>query len=309
MSPQLLTFDVPNVGKKGTHRLVCYEWGDASAARTVMCVHGLTRNGRDFDFLAQKLAENYRVLCPDMPGRGKSEWLADATNYSYPAYIADILFILHTLHVKRVDWVGTSMGGIIGMMLANAKPGLLNSLTLNDVGCLIPAAGLKRILSYAGVRTSFATRTEAENALRERCAPFGIPSEMHWQQLFAHSIEEAGGRFRFTCDPAITSNFPKEKEVKDVDLWPLWKSLLSIPLLIIRGAKSDILTHLTAMDMKMHHPNCSVQEIPGVGHAPSLMEFSQITLIADWLHYRTEQKTHGNLKRLLMRFVRWMKKN
>ena len=303
MEPERLTFDIPNVGLAGTHRVICHAWGNPHASRTVLCVHGLTRNGRDFDFLAEALAQNYRVLCPDMPGRGGSEWLSDPAQYSYPTYIADIAFVLRSLHIKQVDWIGTSMGGIIAMMMAGAHPGLIRSLVLNDVGCLIPASGLKRILSYAGVRTNFPTRTEAEAALRERCAPFGITSEVEWQHLFAHSIEEVGGMFRLAYDPAIANTFPKEKDIKDINLWPLWKNLSHIPILLMRGANSDILTHATAMEMKMRHPDFALQEIPATGHAPALMEISQITLIADWMRYRAQQKTHGGLKKLLMRLI------
>jgi pimeloyl-ACP methyl ester carboxylesterase len=311
MEPTLLTFDIPNVGKPGTHRLTCYEWGDPHAARTVLCVHGLTRNGRDFDFLAQALAVHYRVLCPDMPGRGKSEWLANPAAYSYPTYIADLHFMLQKLHIRQVDWVGTSMGGIIAMMMAASKPKLLRSLVLNDVGCLIPAAGLKRILSYAGLRTAFATRTEAEATLRERCAPFGIPSEAHWQHMFHHSIEALpDGTFRLAYDPAIAAGFPKADAISDINLWPFWKPLTKIPVLLIRGASSDILTHATAMEMKMRHADLSLQEIPRIGHAPALMEHSQITLIADWLRYRVQQKTHDNslFRKLYMRFLEKMRK-
>jgi pimeloyl-ACP methyl ester carboxylesterase len=201
------------------------------------------------------------------------------------------------------------MGGIIAMMMAAAHPSLIRSLVLNDVGCLIPTAGLKRILSYAGVQMNFPTRAQAEAALRERCAPFGITSEAQWQHLFDHSIEQVDGVFRFACDPAIVQGFPKEKDIKDIDLWPLWKNLSDIPILLLRGANSDILTHATAMEMKMRHANLVLQEIPGAGHAPALMEISQITLIADWLRFYTQQKTHGRLWKLLMRLLSWSKRN
>ncbi len=305
MEPRQLFFDLPNLGNAGSHRLICYEWGNPKAARTVLCVHGLTRNGRDFDMLAQVLAEKCRVLCPDMPGRGKSEWLPDPAAYNYQTYVADLSYMLRELRLGQVQWVGTSMGGIIAMMM----PGLISALVLNDVGCLIPANGLQRILSYAGARgpSSFLTRADAEAALRVRAATFGIPSEAHWQHLFVHGIEPApDGSFRLAFDPAIAAGFPQEKDISDVNLWPLWNPLREIPVLLIRGAQSDILTHDTAVKMRERHSDLTLHEIAGVGHAPALMTDDQIGLIADWLR-EAQQKTHDDFKTSFMRFFKRMK--
>src|SRR5262245_21175099 len=126
MEPKLLSFDIPDAAHAATtHRLAYTQWGDERAPRTLVCVHGLTRNGRDFDFLAKKLAGEYRIICPDMPGCGRSEWLQDPAGYSYPTYVSSVLYLLKQLHLTQVDWLGTSMGGIIGMMLANAAPGVI----------------------------------------------------------------------------------------------------------------------------------------------------------------------------------------
>jgi pimeloyl-ACP methyl ester carboxylesterase len=266
------------------HRLSYYHWGNPDAQETVLCVHGLTRNGRDFDFLAQRLSSRYHVISVDMPGRGKSQWLPEATLYNYATYIADLQFLLAVLAIPRLHWVGTSMGGILGMMMANAAPGLLQTLTLNDVGCVIPAAGLKRILSYAGVRMQFATLEEAQAALRENCRPFAIPSEMHWQHLFAHSIVKADdGSFRLAYDPAIVSGVAPVGEIADVNLWATWDGVSKVPTLLIRGEQSDILLHDTALQMQSLHPRLGYQQIAGAGHAPSLMDEAQIALIEDWL--------------------------
>ncbi len=287
--PRILFFDVPIVCTEGTHKMVVYEWGNAvSNSGTLFCVHGLTRNGRDFDVMASALAENYRVLAVDMAGRGKSQWHSDPAQYNYGSYAADISYLVSELQLSGVHWVGTSMGGILGMMLAST-PKLFRTLTLNDVGCLIPAAGLNRIMQYVSARTSFKTRALAEEELRTRCAPYGIKSEAHWQDLFTHSIEQtADGEFRLAYDPAIGKNLNANpsQPMQDVNLWPFWEAVRVIPTLLIHGAQSDILTHQTAIEMEKSHPDFSLLEVDGVGHAPALMDEVQTDAIKKWI------KTH-----------------
>lgn len=266
--------------------ITCYEWGAPDAARTALCVHGLTRNGRDFDFLAHSLAEQgYRVLCPDMPGRGKSPWLPSADGYNNMTYAADVLHILDALNIEKVDWVGTSMGGIIAMMLAASAPQRINKLVLNDVGAVISGAGLARIFGYASNRLSFATRAEGEAVMRIIFAPFGITDETHWQHMFEHSlVAHSDGAFTLAYDPAIIASLPRpEGEVKDVDLWPFMAGIFAIPTLLIRGAQSDLLTHETALAMKAAHPRLALHEVPNAGHAPSLMDACDIRVIGEFL--------------------------
>jgi pimeloyl-ACP methyl ester carboxylesterase len=280
VEPLTYFLDVPTLNSDGTHRLAIYEWGD-KAGETVFCVHGLTRNGRDFDVIASALAADYRVISLDVAGRGKSQWHSDPAHYNYPEYIADIGHIVNQLNLKNIHWVGTSMGGIMGMMAANHFPGLLKTLTLNDIGCLIPAAGLARVMSYAGVSTVFESRALAEAELRSRCATYGIKAEANWQDLFAHSIEKTNdGKFRLAYDPAIAKNLSApEKPIEDVNLWGLWEAVKPIPTLLIHGAESDILTHETCMQMLQSHPDFSLLEIENTGHAPALMDGMQINAI------------------------------
>jgi pimeloyl-ACP methyl ester carboxylesterase len=283
MQPELLTFDIPKTDTVPAHGLTCWRWGNPELP-AILCVHGLTRNGRDFDFLAQALSHRFCVVCPDMPGRGKSTWFKDPSTYNYATYVGDIVFLLSALKLSRIHWIGTSMGGIIGMMLANTLPGAIASLTLNDIGCSVSAAGLKRIGNYAGATSYFTNRAEAENALRMNMATFGITEERHWQHVFAHSILEAGdGSFYFAYDPAIMATFPKGDEVKDIDLWKLWDAIKFLPVLLLRGAMSDLLTRETALQMKNSHPNLMLHEIPNAGHAPSLMDEPSIQLISNWI--------------------------
>lgn len=286
VEPRTLFFDVPVAGAEGTHKVAVYEWGNKEgAAGTVFCVHGLTRNGRDFDVLANALAENYRVLSVDIAGRGKSEWHNDPALYNYGSYVADIVYLVTHLQLSSVHWIGTSMGGILGMMLAASAPKLFRTLTLNDIGCMVPAAGLNRIIKYVAL-TNFKTRALAENELRIRCAPYGIKSEEKWQHLFSHSIQETeNGEFRLAYDAAIGKALTTSPEtpLQDVNLWPLWESVKTIPTLLIRGAQSDLLTHQTAIEMEKTHPDFSLLEIDGVGHAPALMDEVQINAIKKWL--------------------------
>lgn len=263
------------------HRVAWCEWGEQENPDVAVCVHGLTRNGRDFDDLARTLSSSHRVICPDMPGRGNSEWLPPE-QYHYGTYVSDLLSLLAALGISRAHWVGTSMGGILGMMLAGAAPGLIRRMVLNDVGSLIPAAGLRRILAYAGVRMAFGSRNEAEAALRENLAPWNVRAEEHWQHLFRHGIMEDNGLFRFAYDPAITSSFGQQKEVTDVDLSAPWQAV-TCPVLLLRGAFSDILTRETADRMRHEKPGVTLVEIEGAGHAPALMEDDQVDLIQEWL--------------------------
>lgn len=266
--------------------MVCWRWGDKNAARTVLCVHGLTRNGRDFDFLAQLLAEEYQVICPDIPGRGESPGFSNPLLYNYQTYIFDLQCLLTAFHLPQVHWIGTSMGGILGMMMANAMPGVIQSLVLNDVGCTVSREGLARILSYAGVRMEFDTRAEAEEELRRICAPFGITEETHWRHLFAYSLyERADGKIAFAYDPAIVAGLqpPPQEAIQDIQLWPLWELVKPIRTLLIRGEHSDILTRETASAMQAMHPQFTFYEVPGAGHAPALMAGDQIQRVRNWL--------------------------
>ncbi len=286
IEPSIEFIDVPLVGKLGTHKLAVYEWGNKNNINVVFCVHGLTRNGRDFNFLASALANDYRVISVDVAGRGKSDRLADPSDYNYGTYVTDTAYLINKLGIRNINYIGTSMGGIIGIMLANNFPGLLKSLTLNDIGCLVPAAGLKRIVQYVGA-TGFESRAAAEAQLRSRCSPYGITDEACWKDMFSHSIEEiGGGRARLAYDPAIADNLTKPLvPIIDVNLWPFWEKVKLVPTLLIRGKNSDILTHETAIQMQATHPDFRLLEIDNVGHAPALMDTTQIWAIRSLLEY------------------------
>ncbi len=285
MEPEIISFDVPDARQTGaTHHISAAQWGKAGEKPTLLCVHGLTRTGRDFDFVAKALAADFHVLAPDMRGRGKSEWLSDAEGYSNPAYISDLAFILQSLGVAKLHWLGTSMGGIMALMAANSAPGLIQSLIMNDIGCVIPGSGLSRIREIATIPTVFATREEGEAAIRTRSAGFGITDAAHWQHVYAYGLEKVDAGWRFTYDPALfTAGFSPDAPVKDIELWPLWGAVKTIPVLLLRGADSDLLSAETAQAMKAAHPNLTLVEFAGAGHAPALMDPKQIAPIQQWM--------------------------
>ena len=256
-------------------------WGDETAPRTLFCVHGLTRNGRDFDVLAKAAAEKgFRVICPDMPGRGKSDWLPNTSFYNNLINAQLCLALLLALGIKKVDWVGTSMGGLIALLIANQAPNLINKLVLNDVGCVIPAAALQRIGSYVGNSPVYANFSDAEKELKCRTLPFAIPPE-YWADFAANSIEQTAAGFRLAYDPAIAATFGEIKQ--NIEMWPLWEAVKAIPTLLIRGAQSDLLTASTAATMQATHPHLSYYEVANAGHAPALMSDGEISKILDFV--------------------------
>jgi pimeloyl-ACP methyl ester carboxylesterase len=290
------------IDSAGLHRLAYREWGDPDHPHVVVCVHGLTRNSRDFDFLARALSRDCRVVCLDVAGRGASEWLAQKEDYGYPLYVADAVALLARVTapvfpggvrglVRRilgarktpvVDWVGTSMGGLIGMMIAAREKAPIRRLVLNDVGPLIPKACLVRIGEYVGRDLRFDSLESFEAHLREIHAPFGPLGGEQWRHMALHSHRRLDdGSIGFHYDPAIGLPF-RSMVVNDVDLWPLWDKV-KCPTLVLRGAESDLLSHETAREMQTRGPGAKVLEFPGVGHAPMLMSEDQIAPVREFL--------------------------
>ncbi|CAK0766765.1 Alpha/beta hydrolase [uncultured Gammaproteobacteria bacterium] len=272
----------------GFHRVVYSQWaGDDPSAgagrRTVVCVHGLTRNGGDFDVLAAALAEGgARVVCPDVVGRGRSEWLAIADLYGYPQYLADMVALLARLDGTSVDWVGTSMGGVIGMLLASKPNSPIRRLVINDIGPFVPKAALDRIGDYVGADPVFEDLRAVEAYLRFVYLSFGELTDQQWRLMAEHSARlRPDGRYGLAYDPGIGKIF-KSQPMTDVDLWPVWETI-RCPVLVLRGALSDLLTVETACGMAERGPRARVVEIPGAGHAPSLMSDDQVALVRDFL--------------------------
>lgn len=283
MNPLTVDMDVPYVAHAGeTHRMRVYRWGAADAP-PVLCIHGLTRNARDFDFLAQALAARFHVIAVDMPGRGRSEWLAHKQEYGVPFYLANLQFILQQLGIARMRWVGTSMGGILGMAMAAHAPGMIEKLVLNDIGGSIPGSALARLGGYVGKRAAFSTRTAGEAALREIYAPFGIREEHIWQHIFTHSLEALpNGTARLAYDPALGEGMNTDAAQPDMHLWEMWDKV-TCPVLVVRGGESDILTQETTREMQRRTPGMRLYTVPGAGHAPMLADAGEIAAVAEFL--------------------------
>jgi len=265
----------------GFHRLNYYEWGDADNPRVVICVHGLTRNGRDFDEIATALSSEYRVLCPDMPGRGKSEWLTHKEDYAYPVYCADMAALIARSGAETVDWIGTSMGGVIGMLLAAQPNSPIRKLVMNDVGPFIPKASMERLSIYVGKPVTYDSFEAFEQYIRVVSAPFGPLTDAQWRHLTETTARRMDdGRWGTNYDPAIA--LPFTKSIADVVLWPFWDQVRS-PTLLLRGKDSDLLLSETAREMTTRGPKATLVEFPGIGHAPMLMAADQINVVREFL--------------------------
>lgn len=288
MEPRRHSLTVPNLGADGTHEIVFYDWGDVTSNRTVICVHGLMRNAMDFAPLAQALvAKGRRVFSINMAGRGESSWLADPMGYNYATYVADCNAVMDNFHLRGVEWVGTSMGGIIGMMIAANSRDRIRKLVLNDIGIHISREALGRIMTYvAALPKAFASRDAASQWLHTIYAPFGITKPEDWEQFVTASLTTRDGTVRYACDPAIiepmraaTQNFT---DVQDVNLASVWEQI-DLPTLILHGADSDVLTEDTIRAMRRTNPHSESVSLPGIGHAPALISPDQIGLVTNWL--------------------------
>ncbi|HUL95389.1 MAG TPA: alpha/beta hydrolase [Usitatibacter sp.] len=263
----------------GFHFMRYTEWGDANNKRILVCVHGLTRNGRDFDYLAESLSDAYRVVCPDVVGRGRSDWLRDPADYAFPVYCADMATLLASLQAETVDWVGTSMGGIIGMILAATPGSPVRKLVLNDVGSVVPKEALQRIGQYVGLEPAFDSLEALEAAMRA-VSPFGDLTAEQWRHLSLHVARQDGEKWRFRYDPGIARNM-KSGPVVDVDLRAFWNGIHG-PVLAIRGENSDLLTP-AILDEMCKRPHTERFLVPGTGHAPMLMDEHQAGAVRRFL--------------------------
>ncbi len=274
------------VSPSGLHWLAYTEWGRSDNPRVVVCVHGLTRLGRDFDRLARALASEYRVVCPDMVGRGRSDYLRDAMHYRVPQYVADCVTLIARLDVERVDWVGTSMGGLIGIALAGQGGTPIRRLVINDVGPRLDAAAIGRIGDYVGAPLSFTSIDQGVDYIATIAAPFGLTRREDWRELVEPGLKREGARWVLHYDPRIAEPFkgssPERTRADEAALWALYDNITA-PTLVLRGAESDLLSRVTMNEMAARGPKAKTVEIAGVGHAPTLMLPNEITIVRDFL--------------------------
>jgi pimeloyl-ACP methyl ester carboxylesterase len=268
---------------KGLHRIAYLEWGDPRNRDVLVCVHGLLRSARDFEPLARELSSHFRIACPDLAGRGDSDRLPDAALYAVPQYLADMVTLIARLDTESVSWLGTSLGGLVGMALAAQAGTPVKRLVLNDVGPAIPRAALERIASYAAERRVFETFDEAERYMRTISAPFGPHSDAQWRFLAENWVRRnAEGAWQPHYDPHLGDTFRASLPEKDMDLWHFYDAV-RCPTLVIRGAQSDLLARSTAEQMRSRGPKAKLVEIPGVGHAPTLLNAEQIGIVREFL--------------------------
>lgn len=288
----------------GSHRMAYWHWGDLSSGHVVVCAHGLSRQGRDFDVLAQTLCDRagalpggIRVVCPDVVGRGESDWLADPMGYQIPAYAADMLAMLAHLHaeapITTLDWVGTSMGGLIGMVVCG-QPGLplpvpARKLVLNDVGPALQYQALLRIGAYLGQAGHFDTVQDAADAMWAISSGFGPHTPAQWLALSQHMVRPVAknaSQLRLHYDPAIAVPFKQTTEASTLQgeavLWQLYDNIRAQTLLV-RGKNSDLLSDETARAMGKRGPHARLVEFADVGHAPTLIAIDQVSTVASFL--------------------------
>ncbi len=276
---------------RGLHRMAYWDWartGDRGAAhdRVLVCVHGLSRQGRDFDTLARALRDGWRVVCPDVVGRGESDRLADPAGYQIQGYVADMVTLLARLDAKSVHWVGTSMGGLIGMVLAALPGSPIESLVLNDIGPAIDAEGIARIAAYVGQPLTWANEDDAAAYLLTISQGFGIHSREQWLALTRPMLRRDGARWRLHYDPAIAVALravtPAAAAAGEAALWAAYDTV-RCPTLVLRGTDSDVLSPATAGAMRERGPRAVLHEFAGVGHAPMLVAPEQIAVVREFL--------------------------
>ena len=270
----------------GLHNMAYKEWGDPKNPAVLLCVHGVTRVSDDFDALAAVMSDRYRVICPDVVGRGRSSWLANPLGYQLPQYVSDMVTLIARLDVEQIDWFGTSMGGLIGMGVAALKENPIRKMLLNDIGPTINYAALMRIAEYMGKEVRFPTFEAGVDYIRTIAAPFGPHSDEQWHKLAGDVLrEQKDGQWIRHYDPALAlafSSFTQESAAQsETALWAIYDAI-QCPVLLVRGSESDLLSRETANLMTKRGPRAALTELAGIGHAPTFMQPEQIALARDF---------------------------
>lgn len=278
--------EVRCLSRAGFHTIRYSEWGAPDNPRVLLCLHGLTRVGRDFARLAANLADRYRVVCPDVVGRGRSDWLPDPTLYGLPQYSFDITALIARLNVDRVDLLGTSMGGLIGMTLGGQPNAPIGRVILNDIGPRMELAALVRIADYVGRTERFESLEQATEYVRSISTGFGLRTAQQWRELAESVLRRDGPGWMFHYDPGIAVNLrgtsAETNAAAEAKLWELYDAIPG-PVLVLRGAQSDLLSREAAVEMTRRGPRAELVEVPGVGHAPMFFDDDQIAIVRAFL--------------------------
>lgn len=283
--PQL--HQVQCLSPAGLHSMAYKVWGDPNNPRVLICVHGVTRVSDDFDALAIALSDHYRVVCPDVVGRGRSDWLTQPEYYVLPQYVSDMVTLIARLNVTTVDWVGTSMGALIGMGVASLKGSPVRKMLMNDVGPNLNPVALKRIGEYIGQPIRFANFEQGRDYIRAISSSFGPHNDAQWDKLAKDVLRlQEDGHYGLHYDPNLALAFkdmtPERAALSEQALWAAYDAI-RCPVLLLRGANSDLLTPETAKEMTQRGPCAQLIELEGIGHAPSLVNTEQITLVGKFL--------------------------
>lgn len=295
------------ISPAGLHRMAYREWGDPVNPRVLLCLHGLLRTGRDFDEVAKSLSSHYRVICPDIVGRGASDWLVDPTYYAVPQYMADIMRLIAHLQPKQLDWMGTSMGGLIALSVVAAKHNTewlrlhhlseqtlpFGKLVLNDVGPVLSPNGLERIAQYVGDQSHFSSWFEAVQAAQQRWQSFGAHTPQQWEHLARYVFKQQNEVWVNAYDPGIAVAFQQQLEADQAQqgqltalaqqvLWQAFEGLTE-DCLVVRGEFSDLLSIDTAHEMLVRQPKAVFYQVPEVGHAPTFMQADQLQVLSQFL--------------------------
>ncbi|NVM79957.1 pimeloyl-ACP methyl ester carboxylesterase [Duganella sp. SG902] len=275
----------------GLHRMAYKEWGDESNPNVLVCVHGVTRVSDDFDNMARALAGDYRVICPDIVGRGRSDWLKNPQLYRIPQYVSDIVTLLARVlpdaESQKVDWFGTSMGGLIGMGLASLPGNPIRKLVLNDIGPVLAPQALQRIGDYIGQDLRFDSFEDGAKFIRDVSLSFGEHTEQEWHKLATDVLrQDKDGKWVRHYDMGLALPFrsatPESADADQAMLWAAYEAI-QCPTLLVRGAESDLLSPETARLMTERGPKATLVEIPNVGHAPTFIHDDQIAIAKQFL--------------------------
>jgi pimeloyl-ACP methyl ester carboxylesterase len=289
---------VRGLSPAGFHKIAFVDWGPVDDMRPVICLHGLTRQGRDFDYVAGPLAAaGRRVICPDLPGRGLSDRLANPDDYSLGQYCSDMNVLLACLQVEEVDWVGTSLGGLVGMVLAGFPGNIIKRLVINDIGPYVSSTGLRRIGQYIQeMPASFPTLDDAEKYLRRVLAPYGHLSDEHWRHLTRHSVrwDDGRGHFKVLCDPRVAKAF-RYPWFYPLDLWKYWDAI-TIPTLLLHGGKSDLLSRDLTLEMRKRNSHAEIFRFDDCGHVPPLMATEQVDIVVGFVREGRSAAAHDVLQ-------------
>ncbi|MEB3341022.1 alpha/beta hydrolase [Okeania sp.] len=269
----------------GNHRMAYTQWGNPENNQVLICVHGFSRTGRDFDYLAATLSEKYRIICPDIVGRGKSDRLSNSSDYGLPLYISDMLTLINQLNLSNIDWIGTSMGGLIGMFIASQKNSLINRLVMNDIGAEIVSESLKRWAKKYLTQGNFdfENLNQVTEYVREFYSDYGALTDSEWEHIAKYTVKNTSeGKYKLHYDLSIIDIFRVSTgELKPVDFWETWSSV-NCPVLLLHGEESYLLLPETIEKMQSIHPQITIKHFP-CGHNPPLLSTDQIEAIANWL--------------------------